>query len=80
MRIILNSRCRFLALLLIGAFLGLAQDRGTIRGTVTDESSAAVPGAVVRYRVQGRGETLRGPKTEDRRPWGYATPVGDFRT
>ena len=52
---VLKSRSRFLALLVISAVPGLAQDRGTIRGTVTDESSAAVPGAVVRVTNPATG-------------------------
>jgi hypothetical protein len=42
------SRC-FALLLFVTAF-GIAQDRGTIRGAVTDQSNAAVPDAVVTVR------------------------------
>src|SRR6266536_4924086 len=39
-----------LAPLLFATALGFAQDRGTVRGVVTDETAAAVPGAVVTAR------------------------------
>ena len=42
------SKC--FALLLLITASGFAQDRGTIRGTVTDQSNAAVPEAVVTVR------------------------------
>src|ERR1700681_274589 len=41
---------RLLALLLGAAALGLAQDRGTVRGTVSDPSGASVPDATVTAR------------------------------
>src|SRR5882757_10301084 len=42
--------CRRLALLLFITASGFAQDRGTITGTVTDQSSASVADAEVRVR------------------------------
>src|SRR3984893_17156419 len=49
-----RTPCRVLFCLLLAACAGLAQDRGTITGTLTDPSGANVPGAVV---------TLRNPAT-----------------
>src|SRR3954451_6099325 len=47
---IVSRFSRRLAFLLFVPIIGLAQDRGTIRGTVTDQSTAAVPEAVVTVR------------------------------
>ena len=46
-----------LALLLFTASLAIAQDRGTIRGTVTDPTGAAVPGANITIRNVDTGLT-----------------------
>src|SRR2546421_2086818 len=43
--------------LLFVATVGFAQDRGTIRGVVTDETAAAVPGAAVTARNVKTGLT-----------------------
>ena len=40
--------------------LGYAQDRGTIRGAITDTSSALVPGASVTATHEGTGVTRTG--------------------
>src|SRR4051812_26924477 len=49
-RVIVSRFSAFLTSLLLVSAVGLAQDRGTIRGTVTDQSTAAVPEAVVTVR------------------------------
>src|SRR5689334_7316848 len=44
------AKLRILLALVVVAGFGFAQDRGTIRGIVTDESGAAVPDASVTVR------------------------------
>src|SRR5436309_1308251 len=51
----MNMSCKSLSMLLFLTMLGSAQDRGTIRGTVTDESGASIPEAVVTARNEGTG-------------------------
>ena len=55
MMTVLKSQCRFFALLVAVSALGLAQDRGTIRGVVTDQSGAAVPSATVKVTNPATG-------------------------
>src|SRR5262245_28918918 len=52
-----QAEAGFLGLLLCLTFSGFAQDRGTIRGVVNDESGAAVPAAVVTARNVNTGLT-----------------------
>jgi hypothetical protein len=52
-----RTQIRFFAWLLFATTLGLAQDRGAVRGTVTDQSGAAVPEAVVTARNLNTGLT-----------------------
>ncbi len=50
-------KSRFLALILFLACAAFAQDRGTIRGVVTDQSGATVPDAVVTVKNINTGLT-----------------------
>jgi len=49
--------CRFLALILLLVVAGFAQDRGTIRGVVTDPTGATVPDATVTVKNINTGLT-----------------------
>src|SRR6266478_6827287 len=53
----MSTRCRFLVSILLLAGPGLAQDRGTIRGVVTDPSGAAVPEASITVKNVNTGLT-----------------------
>src|SRR3984893_12261651 len=55
-RMMLNFS-KFIALLVIAGALALAQDRGAIRGTITDQSGAAVPEATVTVKNVDTGLT-----------------------
>src|ERR1700756_2904440 len=57
----MSIRWRFLVVILLLAGSGFAQDRGTIRGVVTDETGAAVPQATVTVRNVNTGlvQTIR---------------------
>ena len=47
----MSIQCRFLVVILLLAGSGFAQDRGTIRGVVTDPSGATVPEATVTVKM-----------------------------
>ena len=49
--------CRFLVLVLLLAAISSAQDRGTIRGVVTDPAGATVPEATVTVKNVNTGLT-----------------------
>src|SRR4051812_1617368 len=49
--------CRFLVLILLLVVAGFAQDRGTIRGVVTDPTGATVPDATVTVKNINTGLT-----------------------
>ena len=53
----MSNRCRFLVAILFLAGSCLAQDRGTIRGVLTDPSGAAVPEATVTVKNVNTGLT-----------------------
>ena len=65
---------RAAVLLLCLAALGFAQDRGSVRGTVSDPTGASVPDAVVTAVISGG----RQPAEQSRLvPWGDPSPVVD---
>ena len=53
----MSIQCRFLVVILLLAGSGFAQDRGTIRGVVTDPSGATVPEATVTVKNVNTGLT-----------------------
>src|SRR4051794_37188077 len=74
----MSMRSRFLIVLLVLAGLGLAQDRGTIRGVVTDASGATVPDAVVTVRNVNTGLT-QSSKTSSEGVYNVLyLPTGDY--
>ena len=67
-----------LKLLLVAALavqIGLAQNAGTVRGTVTDPSAASVPGATV--QITGNG-TSRNAKTDGQGKFTITLPPGSY--
>src|SRR5689334_14911569 len=60
------------------AAVGLAQDRGTIRGLVTDESGSVIPMAVVTARNVATGLTQTATTGQDGLYNILYLPVGDY--
>ena len=78
---ILGGRGRFSAFIvfLLCASLGMAQlDTGTISGTVTDQSGAAVPGVAVTIRNAGTGISRTTQTGPTGRYEAVALPVGNY--
>src|ERR1700682_1481730 len=73
-----TTQIRFFAWLLFATSIGLAQDRGAVRGTVTDQSGAAVPEAVVTARNINTGLTQSAQTGVDGVYNVPYLPVGDY--
>ena len=70
--------CRFLVLILFLAGSGFAQDRGTIRGVVTDPSGATVPDATVTVKNVNTGLTQTVKTSADGVYNVLYLPAGDY--
>jgi hypothetical protein len=74
----MSIRSRFLTVFLLLAGLGLAQDRGTIRGVVTDASGATVPEATVTVKNSNTGLTQSVKTSADGVYNVLYLPTGDY--
>src|SRR4051812_21744584 len=74
----MSSRRRFLVPILLLAGIGLAQDRGTIRGVVTDPSGATVPEATVTVKNVNTGLTQTVKTSADGVYTVLYLPAGDY--
>src|ERR1700704_230401 len=73
-----TTQIRSFAWLVVATAVGFAQDRGTVRGTVTDQSGAAVPEAVVTARNLNTGLTQSAKTGMDGVYNVTYLPVGDY--
>src|SRR6266705_1602896 len=73
----MSMQCRFLVVLLL-AGSGFAQDRGTIRGVVTDPSGATVPEATVTAKNVNTGLTQTVKTSADGVYSVLYLPAGDY--
>src|SRR5689334_803798 len=78
MKAILNKYSILFCLAAWAATAALAQDRGTIRGTITDESGAAVPGAAVAVSNVDTGLTQNLTSGAEGRYEALYLPVGPY--
>src|SRR5258707_12181783 len=74
----MSTRCRFLVPILLLAGIGFAQDRGTIRGVVTDPSGATVPEASVTVKNVNTGLTQTVKTSADGVYSVLYLPAGDY--
>ena len=74
----MSTICRSFLVLSFLAGFALAQDRGTIRGTVTDPSGAAVPEATVTIRNVNTGLTQTAQTAADGAYSALYLPVGTY--
>ena len=78
MRLILDKQWLLLWLAALSAVPGVAQDRGTIRGTVMDESGAAVPAAAIAVSNVDTGLTQNLTSGAEGRYEALYLPVGTY--
>ncbi len=78
MKSIFNQYWILVCLAAWSAIPGMAQDRGTIRGTVMDESGAAVPGAAITVSNQDTGLTQNLTSGAEGRYEALYLPVGTY--
>jgi Carboxypeptidase regulatory-like domain len=78
MRSALNQFRMLVCLAVLIVLPAMAQDRGTIRGTVSDESGAAVPGAPISVSNADTGLTQNLTSADDGRYEALYLPVGTY--